>query len=889
MSTIHVEASKTQEDLYKFIDRESQKLDLLGASPNLKDKIRSGIQAKAGGSFLWVRLMFEILLAQTTEEDLLKSLATAPEDIDNMIKRILEVYSSTLHGRQPEEFNVILAWLSCAGRPVSLAELDAVLRRLSPTGSKVLGLEKRLRERFATLFTLIRDDGLSTGMLQARDSHLNAVSYNSIPETTRVAFSHESIADYFRAGNGKFSCRETAPKLGVALPEAHHLILQTSLEVFVQPGIGEKFDAAKALQRYSVENWLLHLKERHTNDLVDQTVVRTMELLHTFLTDEIVLRNWCRHKPWSFYCKTAATSIAEWLRSWRSPDMQFIGSSTQSWAEVSIRKPEKIFLPAADVNAKQGLHGPEWPPMDALLVVAQIKALNEQSDTLDTLPSPIPLAKILAAIEWTGLEKNITWHRKVALCLRNLGYVNEAIKYFNKALEMDESYVEARGGLAVVYRDQGNHSKVVELELKNTSILISRLQKLDPADATVINHRQELARCYEAISLSYQQLDDTPNALRFWQKAIDTGQAFDWAFFQYLKLLAKSHHDSCWDEIMVVLRTMEHLEDDTGQTQLTRCLLKSPYPSWFPHDFFPIIARAAKEGGTIPWLIRSYETAMESAKSNVVILTLKLSIIQLQKRTSWDLGSLEDKIEELIDIVSLFDKGTIQELESCKDWLAEDYCKICVRKAVTASSRQTQELYCSKLERLCKSGVWDRNVRKKIMYSEQSNWYVALVQQIMGRKSDAEVTLRPFIEDCYILKEHGNGRNWEIAVITLSECLIVLGRKEEAATLLTYLHSLSALRCKACRKRCDRNMEAAMCTLCLQYFCGSCLVCLQEADGAFQTYCVPGHRLLYISSSQARHIVEDDWHIVEDDNQREDASREVEKILKMVKVEFNLA
>jgi hypothetical protein len=109
------------------------------------------IETKAQGMFLWANLMLEILQHQTTEDDIRSSLDSAPLGTDDMITEILKVYSSILKRREGEEFNTILAWLARAARPLTLAEIDAVLRRLSPTAAKVLSLEQKLRDTYSQL------------------------------------------------------------------------------------------------------------------------------------------------------------------------------------------------------------------------------------------------------------------------------------------------------------------------------------------------------------------------------------------------------------------------------------------------------------------------------------------------------------------------------------------------------------------------------------------------------------------------------------------------------------------------------------------------------------------------------------------------------------------
>jgi hypothetical protein len=110
MATTHFEAHKNKEGLSSFIEQgTSQRLQLGGASADLKGYIHSSIEEIAKGMFLWANLMLEILKWQTTEDDIRDSLRTAPAGIDDMITEMLKVYSSLLKGREAEEFNTILA------------------------------------------------------------------------------------------------------------------------------------------------------------------------------------------------------------------------------------------------------------------------------------------------------------------------------------------------------------------------------------------------------------------------------------------------------------------------------------------------------------------------------------------------------------------------------------------------------------------------------------------------------------------------------------------------------------------------------------------------------------------------------------------------------------
>jgi hypothetical protein len=234
MAAIQIEAHKTKDDLSEFIGMGILwRLQLEGGSDDLKHHIQATIEDKAHGMFLWANLMLEMLRFQTTEDDIRESLRTAPIGIDDMITGMLKVYSSMFHGREAEEFNTILAWLSCAARRLMLSEIGAALRRLSPAASKVLSLEDKLRTTYASLIDVVRDDGLSTALLHSQQG---STVQTTIPESTKITFSHASIAEYFQKGPGKFSSRKDSIAVGVIRYEAEMHLLGTCLEVFVTPG-----------------------------------------------------------------------------------------------------------------------------------------------------------------------------------------------------------------------------------------------------------------------------------------------------------------------------------------------------------------------------------------------------------------------------------------------------------------------------------------------------------------------------------------------------------------------------------------------------------------------------------------------------------------------------
>ncbi|KAF2682294.1 hypothetical protein K458DRAFT_456173 [Lentithecium fluviatile CBS 122367] len=562
MATINIEAHKNRADLRCYVERGIGRLQLEGASADLETNIRDTLEKKAQGM---------IFTDHRTRHS--RSSSDSPSTYSRSHPRSIEGYSSTLKGSKPKDFNMMLAWISCAAKPLTLAELDAALRRNSPTGSRVLSLETKLREKFGSLITLLRDDGLPIGMLQSRTQQ---------PATCQ--------------------------------------------DVFVGPGTAGRYEVAVALRAYATEHWFIHMEACISLPPLISPVHRgkAIERLHSFLNSTDALLEWCRDTPLSFFTQETTQSISQWPQVWSQDPGMRLDSKMETWIADCKTKPEMVFLPAAKIYALEGLHGEHWAPKPALSALAQIRALNEDDDTLDTLPDPVPLQTILTAVKWASLEEAAAWHRKLAVCLRNLRYVNEAIPHFETAVRMDPYYTKTRGGLAQLYHEKRYFSKVIELELVNASVLVKRL-KCDNVE------------------------------------------------------------ESRYSEAIALLKLMESKMDETkGRNRLTACILVATFPGEGPDEFFTIVTDAAMKEDCLSWLINTYETATSSTKKHVTVVYLKLSLVQINRNLTRYYQSAEPFIDRLMEIACLDEENRLLELERCKSLAGQDYARICVRKAAAA-------------------------------------------------------------------------------------------------------------------------------------------------------------------------------------------------------------
>ena len=858
MATVHIEARENKEDLSNFIRQGiSQRLQLEGASDDLMHHVQITIEEKAQGTFLWANLMLEILKYQTTEDDVRHSLRTAPEGIDGMVTEMLKVYSSIFEGREAEEFNTILSWLSCAARPLTLAEIGAALRRLSPSGSRVLSLEKTFRDTCSSLISLVRDDGLSTDSMQ---SHPTAASLVSIPETTKVVFAHASISEYFAKGIGRFAKLKTVAPVGVSQPESSYHVLKTCLQVFVDPGTGGWLESSLALRSYAKTSWLVHMQylnaQRSNGDAnpssrpaltssPDHAVI--IRLLYDFLNNDNVVVRWCHDIPWEFFSERKAILISSCIEAWTRAVYEELPPPILAWTLQVLEKPQIVFLPVARVNAVESLHG-EWHPLESLSVVAQVRALVESDDTLEDLPIPgkLPAEVILKAVNWIPIEPSAAWHRNVAICYRRSGHINKAIEHFKRALELDPELVEARGGLAIAYAEQGYYTKGVDLELTNVDILEKRIELAKSRDINDTTARQELSVSYETVASSYYMVKDLAQALKYWRKALATGCLRDRTIWDYFTALADVPDDSKWEEVMQVLRVLHSSSDAAGQNRLTKYIRRNEWPYENPPEFFCMAATASRETGCLPFLVAAYENAIIEAAtvSNKSVLLLQVALFNLYTDFQRDFAKAEPLLEAVLEVASVEHDPRIQELEDCKEELAQDYCHICIRKALEAIERnQDGSRYAYRIAKLLKSGILPYDLAEKIVFREKTRLYLALVQRLTGSLQGAVTSLRPYMERCCSMMTESSVRKMS-GMRYLAVSLLALGQVDDFLPLSSFVFtSRFGWICDSCGKRAARLEKVAICQHCLTFFCH---VCLAKTTVEQTRFCIPGHGLLHI-------------------------------------------
>jgi hypothetical protein len=226
---VRVSATTNNSDISLFVDESLPKLPhYKQISQALRNDIRRTLISKAGGMFLWVQLMLKELQPYYKSKNIRPILTQAPASISDMIHSILARFNGTLKGDDLFDFNELLVWTTWAKRPMSVGELQ-ILVKLSSEENEDIYLEQPLREQFSSFFELRLANEDKTGdqstsktdsesskkaklSLRAEsdsddDSWSSSESDDSSEDedsakadTTKVNFNHTSIRQYFQAG-----------------------------------------------------------------------------------------------------------------------------------------------------------------------------------------------------------------------------------------------------------------------------------------------------------------------------------------------------------------------------------------------------------------------------------------------------------------------------------------------------------------------------------------------------------------------------------------------------------------------------------------------------------------------------------------------------------------
>jgi hypothetical protein len=261
---ISMSAERSAQDINDYIQHflTTDKV-LRRVSQGTKKEITSSLLRGADAGFEWVYQVLKAVANERREDKMLETLKKSPRSYSKLIQHTLELFEEN----EADDLNTMLTWVFGARRTLMLGELDSILQLKNDCAT--VYLEGQLRTRYASLFTLLREDGRTTEDLQVDHSHSNeleddeavaeditgllarGLDIESDPLTTEVDLPR-SIRDFFKEANGKHAT------VGIDVQESEITITKALLSMICDDQKWQEWNK-NTLATYASRYWQDHL------------------------------------------------------------------------------------------------------------------------------------------------------------------------------------------------------------------------------------------------------------------------------------------------------------------------------------------------------------------------------------------------------------------------------------------------------------------------------------------------------------------------------------------------------------------------------------------------------------------------------------------------------
>ena len=242
-----------------------------------------------------------------------------------------------------------------------------------------------LRNRYASFFTLTREDGRTTEDLQrihlelphfsnhdvdrgTYDSHFSIRDLGennfsndaeavkkSDPETTMVSFAHASIGDFFRQDSGG-----KVAGVGIDIHETRVSVAKTCLNFWCSDTVWKNWQDNKIV-RYASENWPRHLDDIDLRIISNEAKHEVGILLMKTIREEVCIKRWSPktfqgEQTW-LYSETCSSTIARWFKD--ELVALCFDDSDKEWV-ASLSSDTEVFVPVIIAIATEWLKNMTW-------------------------------------------------------------------------------------------------------------------------------------------------------------------------------------------------------------------------------------------------------------------------------------------------------------------------------------------------------------------------------------------------------------------------------------------------------------------------------------------------------------------------------------------------
>ncbi|GFF52773.1 vegetative incompatibility protein HET-E-1 [Aspergillus udagawae] len=863
--TIYVTTLKNTADIDRYIKTSIQKSAILRrVSPALRKEITEKLSAGAEGMFLWVNLMLQELVKKRNESSIRKSLDQAPKGLKEMLRHVLLSFSASLNDEELEFLNELLLWTTCAVRPLTLGEVEAILELKSAEGDGMIYLEGALRKQFAAFFNLDREDGLTTTELQTMANRTyesddediakedsddqdafedveNIVDFDSNKKSTTVTFSHASLGDFFRDPNeGKVSAAEDKLPVGVVYKDAKAHVLRTCLKILTDTEFSEKAKDSSLMKTYAARNWVqhLHLVQPSETSLEDKKAIASM-LARMFSTEEDMAK-WVPMRSW-----VSTSENLKAIQRWWDDDPEIVESLAVKEAEfiLSVKeRPVETFRPIADFCAKKWLAEDDWSPAaPAAMIISYLKCQRGIDEDFLSRFAPTA-AEVVEAAEWAQIEKTSRWHQRIGVVLRQTGHIDEALDYFGKATAIDPNNWIAKAGMAIAHSSRKEWATTLLLD-EEVEALVER-QIIDQPDekkrlsSSLHTTLDRMAACYKELGQAEQHYIKIKKAL-----ALEP-----WCGGCAYAILRFQNETDRFDETISLVEEFADAQvPDKEYNRLTEFLWQMPTVD---DKVLEYLAVAGQATGNLDLIVRSYRDAARAARKSsmtVVAANLDLSLARLYSEYTREEDKATKRWERILNTYgSAKEEG---QIGGAKVIASSKLAQLWLCHAIDAGVGSPEaEEYISRLEQLVAryktedtSAFW---IAARARAISLGLWY-----RLTGRHDEARALLAPSVKRAIQILSDDDPENDNAGLTDLQNALLAAGDVKNVIAIAYALGGYADKKAAeneeseyygyTCDGPCRREFQTldgiSLCSICFDTgFCKDCSELLRSGAMPFQ-------------------------------------------------------
>ncbi|EFE44336.1 hypothetical protein TRV_00866 [Trichophyton verrucosum HKI 0517] len=525
-------------------------------------------------------------------------------------------------------------------------------------------------------------------------------------------------------------------------------------------------DTAASLRYYAAKNWPKHLLKLDHSKMKNAQKIQIVTLLCRMFTQQSTMKYWIFTVGPPFLTTENLGQVRKWL-----DDEQIVAElppDSQEFVRSTSSSPADTFKSLVQVVERYWLGDLLGHSETCCDMVFNYFCLRDGTPDLQH-EGCNSAATLISLAERLGMEKTANWYRRVAVTLRDKGFLEEALTYFTKSLELDSTLWHSRGGMAATYFQLGQYEKVIELHAS----LISEVQQGTGKPAGVNKY---LHAMHEGTAECYAKLGDTTNALKYYKKGHSVSPQCNKCICQLLLLM--DAQNLC-EDIILTLKAMQGKMTPTGDCSYLAVFVYINFD--VNSDYFKLVARAARKTGQENFFIDACREAIRVTKKLLIsVESSKLELCladfyykytreQAKALRIWN-KLIESFAEPRLGSAIFFVK------DEATDRLATHYSRNLWQAGIDSSDAEND---VQNLERLAKQESNPHDSGSSISYAaNKAAIRLGLWYRLQDRKEDADACFRPSIKYALELLSSDDPENDTFAYKTLREVLLATGEDE---------------------------------------------------------------------------------------------------------------